>query len=238
MTQAEEQNLGSGAMFDSIAHRYDAVNRVLSLGTDQSWRRKTVKALQLGTQGRVLDLATGTADVALEILKQHPDATVIGVDPSAEMLKIGKKKVAQAGLEPNISFVNGAAEALDFPDATFDGVTMAFGIRNAADRPRALREMLRVTKPGGRVAILELNEPEHGVLAPMARWHIRKVVPFLGGLLSGKQQYRYLQDSIADFPPADEFQAMMADAGFANEAALPILFGVAHVFIGTRPQTP
>ncbi len=237
MSETESDRLGSGAMFDAIAGRYDLVNRIMSFGTDQSWRRKTVAALKLDGEGQphVLDLATGTADVALEVLRQCPGATVTGADPSEKMLEVGREKIATAELQDRIALVTAAAEKLPFEDATFDGVTIAFGIRNVADRPAGLREMLRVTKPGGRVAILELNEPESGWTAPFAKLHIRKIVPFMGGLISGNKEYRYLQNSIAAFPSADEFTQTMRDAGFEIDDVIRITFGVAHVFVGRRP---
>src|SRR5262249_29476093 len=141
----------------------------------------------------------------------HPDATVVGVDPSQKMLAIAAEKAARASAP--IAFHEGDAQSLDFPNASFDGVTMAFGIRNVPDRPRALREMARVTRRGGRVAILELAEPRRGPLGALARFHIHTVVPAIGGALSGAKEYSYLQRSIAAFPPSDEFAAMMEAAG-------------------------
>jgi demethylmenaquinone methyltransferase / 2-methoxy-6-polyprenyl-1,4-benzoquinol methylase len=236
-SDANPETLGSGQMFDAIAGRYDLVNRIMSFGTDHSWRRKTVAALKLGEHPNphVLDLATGTGDVALEVIRQHPSATVTGADPSEKMLEVGREKVKAAELEQQIKLVTGAAETLPFEDETFDGVTIAFGIRNVSDRPAGLREMLRVAKPGGRVAILELNEPESGWTAPFAKLHIRKIVPLVGGLISGNKEYRYLQNSIAAFPPASEFTQSMRDAGFEIDDVIRITFGVAHVFVGRRP---
>ncbi len=223
---------GSGAMFDGIAHRYDLVNRVISLGIDQSWRRKTVKALELQPGAKVLDLATGTADLALMIARLHPHVTIVGVDPSAKMLDVGRKKVTEAQLNERLELVVGDAQALDFPDRTFDGLCIAFGIRNVPDRLKGLREMARVTKAGGRVAILELSEPRGGVLGPLARFHVHNVVPTVGALLSGAKEYRYLQKSIAAFPPAREFEALMVEAGLRIVASTSLTFGVCHLYVG------
>jgi demethylmenaquinone methyltransferase/2-methoxy-6-polyprenyl-1,4-benzoquinol methylase len=231
---AESKTLGSGQMFDGIAARYDFVNRVISLGIDQSWRRKTVRALELGKDARVLDLATGTGDLALLIAGSVPDSRVVGLDPSRNMLDIAREKVAAAGLAERIELVEGDAEALPFPDASFDGVSIAFGIRNVPDRARALAEMARVTRPGGRVAVLELSEPRGGILAPLARFHVHTVVPWMGALLSGAKEYRYLQRSIAAFPPAEEFAAMMETAGLRARAVEPLTFGVCHLYVGER----
>ena len=227
---------GSGAMFDGIAPRYDLLNRVLSFGLDERWRRQTVAALQLGREARVLDLATGTADLAIRISRQYSDSTVTGVDPSAGMLAIGRDKVARVGVSERVELVVGDAQALPHPDDSFDGVCMAFGIRNVPDRPRALAEMARVTRPGGRVAILELSEPHSGLLGPLARFHIRVLVPRIGALLSGSREYRYLQRSIAAFPPPERFARIMADAGLQVVRVAPLTFGVCHLYVATpRP---
>jgi demethylmenaquinone methyltransferase / 2-methoxy-6-polyprenyl-1,4-benzoquinol methylase len=223
---------GSGAMFDGIAHRYDLVNRVISLGIDQSWRKKTVKALELQPGGRVLDLATGTGDLAIMVARAHPDVSVVGVDPSQKMLDVGRKKLRETGLNERIELEVGDAQALAFPDRSFDGLCIAFGIRNVPNRLQGLREMARVTKAGGRVAILELSEPRGGVLGPLARFHVHNVVPTIGALLSGAPEYRYLQKSIAAFPPAAEFEALMREAGLRIVASTSLTFGVCHLYVG------
>lgn len=231
-----EPKKGSGAMFDAIAHRYDLLNRVMSLGIDQRWRRRTVRALELPASAQVLDLATGTADVALAITRAHPDARITGLDPSERMLAIGRQKVAARGLDASIELLCGDAQALPFPDRSFDGVCIAFGIRNVPDRGRALREMARVTRPGGRIAVLELSEPGGGPLSALARFHIHTVVPRLGALLSGAPEYRYLQQSIAAFPPAAEFADLMRKSDLEVLRVQPLTFGVCHLFVAT-PRT-
>jgi demethylmenaquinone methyltransferase/2-methoxy-6-polyprenyl-1,4-benzoquinol methylase len=224
---------GSGAMFDGIAPRYDLLNRLMSFGLDRGWRRKTVRALALEPGARVLDLATGTADVAMAIARACPGCRVVGVDPSLGMLEVGRRKIADAGLAEQVSLQAGDAQALDFEDRSFDGVCIAFGIRNVPDRARALAEMARVTRPGGRVAILELSEPRRGLLAPLARFHIRKLVPRLGALLSGSREYHYLQSSIAAFPAPEDFADLMRAAGMDVLAVTPLSFGVCHLYVGT-----
>lgn len=224
---------GSGAMFDNIADRYDLLNRIISLGIDQSWRRKTVDALQLGEGAHALDLATGTGDLALMIARRAPAARVTGVDPSTGMLGVGTSKVVRAGLTDRIELLTGDAEDLPFPDNTFDGTTIAFGIRNVPDRQKGLREMARVTKAGGKIAILELSEPKGGFVAPFARFHVHTLVPWLGSLLSGKKEYRYLQKSIAAFPPAREFAETMKSCGLDVLQVTPLTFGVAHLYVAT-----
>jgi len=219
-------------MFDGIAQRYDLVNRVISLGIDQSWRKKTVRSLELQPGARVLDLATGTGDLAIMVSRMHPEVTIVGVDPSAKMLEVGQKKLSEAGLDQRIQLEVGDAQALKFADNDFDGLCIAFGIRNVPDRLQGLREMARVTKPGGRVAILELSEPRGGVLGPLARFHVHSVVPAVGALLSGAKEYRYLQKSIAAFPPAAEFEALMVEAGMRIVSSTALTFGVCHLYVG------
>ena len=182
----------------------------------------------------MLDLATGTGDLALAILRRHPDATLVGVDPSPEMLAIAQSKVDRRGLSARVALEVGIAEELPFEDGRFDAVTIAFGLRNVPDRERALREMARVTRPGGRVAVLELGEPRGRVLGPLARFHIHRVVPRLGALLSGAREYRYLERSIAAFPPPDEVAAMMIRAGLDPLPAVPLTLGACHLFVALR----
>ena len=225
---------GSGAMFDRIAARYDTLNRILSLGVDRRWRRLAVRALALPPAARVLDLATGTADVALEVLRQHPDARVLGLDPSLQMLAIGRRKVRRAGHERSAELLLGDAQALPSSVRSFDGVTIAFGIRNVPDRARALAEMARVTKREGRVAILELMEPREGFLAPLARSFVRSLVPRVGALLSGAPEYRYLQRSMAAFPAPDAFAEAMRQAGLEPLETRPLTQGVVCLFVA-RP---
>ena len=230
--------LGSGAMFDAIAARYDRLNRILSLGLDHGWRRQTVRALNLDScdgSAEVLDLATGTADLALAVVRQHPGATVVGSDPSQGMLTVGEQKVGEAGYADRIHLEVGDAQALPYADDRFDGCCIAFGIRNVPDRARALREMARVTRSGGRVAILELAEPERGLLALGARFYIRVVVPRVGAWLSGAREYRYLQRSIEAFPPAPRFAELMTEAGLEVLEVRPLTFGVVNLYVARVP---
>jgi demethylmenaquinone methyltransferase/2-methoxy-6-polyprenyl-1,4-benzoquinol methylase len=225
------ERLGSGSMFDGIAERYDLVNRVISLGIDMRWRRRAVRALALGPKARVLDVATGTADLAILAAQAEPTATVVGIDPSERMLDIGREKVARHGLSSRIDLCSGDAEALPFDDGSFDAVSIAFGIRNVPDRDRALGEMARVTRPDGRVVVLELSEPPPGLMGPIARFHMRTLVPYVGGLISGASEYKYLVSSIIAFPPADEFGKKMERAGMHLLETDPLTFGVCHLYV-------
>ena len=228
---------GSGAMFDRIARRYDMLNRVLSLGLDQRWRRLTVAALRLEPGHRVLDLATGTSDLALAMLRSCPGASVVGLDPSPAMLEVARQKwqrqsaadgASPAALELGV----GEAEELPFEDGAFDAVAIAFGLRNVPDRERGLREMARVTRPGGRIAILELGEPRGPVLGRLARLHIHVILPRIGALLSGSREYRYLEKSIAAFPPPEQVTAMMERSGIEPLEARRLTFGACYLFVG------
>lgn len=228
---------GSGEMFDRIASRYDLLNRIISLGIDQRWRRRTVDALELRPGDTALDLATGTADLAILTARRREGTKVIGVDPSRNMLAVGDRKLAALGLTERVSLRYGAAEKLDLDDQSVDGITMAFGIRNVVDRPAALREMARVTRPGRRVAILELSDPEGGALSAMARFHIHTVVPWVGSVLSGSKEYRYLHRSIAAFPRPAAFADVMRESGLDVLSVQPMTFGVVCLYVATpRPR--
>ena len=229
---------GSGQMFDGIAHRYDLLNRIISLGIDQRWRKKTVAALALKTGDRVLDLATGTADLAIMVAETVPDVELVGLDPSRQMLAVGQRKLDDKKLAGRIALQEGDAQALPYPDDSFSAICMAFGIRNVPDRPKALREMARVTRKGGRIAILELAEPRDGLLSGFARFHVHTVVPWVGSLLSGSKEYRYLQRSIAAFPAASEFAKQMESCGLDILSVEPLTFGVATLYVATPHKEP
>jgi demethylmenaquinone methyltransferase / 2-methoxy-6-polyprenyl-1,4-benzoquinol methylase len=209
-------------MFDRIARRYDRMNRLMSFGVDRLWRRRLVRALgELSAGDRVLDVASGTADVALAIARTWSGVEVVGLDPSEGMLEVGRRKVAAADLAPRVSLVVGDARALPFPDDHFGAACIAFGIRNVPDRLQGLREMARVTRPGGRVVVLELSEPRGTPLAALARLHVHHVVPRLGAWLAGEQEYRYLQESIAAFPAPPAFAEELREAGLEVVAQRP-----------------
>ena len=238
MTGLEAPRPGSGEMFDRIAGRYDLLNRLLSLGIDRRWRRRAVAALGLPARARVLDLATGTGDLAIEIARRHPDARVIGLDPARGMLAVGREKVLRRGLSGRVLLVPGRAENLPFEDRSLDGLTIAFGIRNVPDRPAALREMARVLRAGARAVILELGEPRSGLLAPLARAWVRGVLPRVGRLLSDPGAYAWLATSMRAFPPPAEFARTMERAGLAPVEVHPLTLGVATLFVGTPAEEP
>jgi demethylmenaquinone methyltransferase/2-methoxy-6-polyprenyl-1,4-benzoquinol methylase len=217
-------------MFDGIAARYDLVNRVLSLGLDQRWRRALVRALGLAPGARVVDLATGTGDVAIAIARAIDGVRVLGIDPSAAMLREAARKIGAAGLGERIELARGDASALPVPTAAADAVAIAFGIRNVPDRRAALAEVRRVLVPGGRLAVLELTDPG----GALARLHVHRLVPRIGALFSSREPYGYLARSIAAFPPAAAFAAELADAGLEPEPPRPFGLGATHLFLARR----
>ena len=234
MSKRSPQADGSGAMFDRIARRYDLLNRLMSFGIDKIWRRKLLAALP--DHGQILDVATGTADVAIAIAQQDEQLSVTGLDPSVGMLEVGIEKVHANGLNKRVSLEVGDAQKMPYENDQFSGSCISFGIRNVPNRLLGLQEMARVTAPGGKVVVLELSEPKGGIMAALARLHVHYIVPFLGALISGDKEYRYLQTSIQAFPPAPEFVELMEKAGLERVSAQRLTFGTAHLYVGSVPQ--
>ncbi len=231
--QVRRDRLGGGAMFDRIARRYDWMNRVLSLGLDRSWRRRLLDALApLAPGEQVLDVASGTADVALAIARRYREVEVVGLDPSDGMLEVGRRKAMKGKLDGRVRLVVGDAQDLPWANDSFAASCIAFGIRNVPDRLAGLAEMNRVTRPGGPVCVLELSIPRGGPLGPIARFHVRHIVPRLGGLLAGDREYRYLAKSIEAFPTPDRFAALMEEAGIRQVRIDRQSFGSAHLYVG------
>jgi demethylmenaquinone methyltransferase/2-methoxy-6-polyprenyl-1,4-benzoquinol methylase len=218
-------------MFDRIAGRYDLLNRINSLGLDQRWRNRAVRALEILPGHRVLDLATGTGDLAISIAQRHREASVTALDPSSKMLDVARTKIIRSFRPLNIELRLGDAQALPFSDASFDRASIAFGIRNFPDRAKALRELARVLRPGGRLVILELSTPDSGILAPFARFHVSTIVPRVGALLSGEREYKHLEDSIAAFPPPEEFARLIESTGLEMERLERLTFGACAMYV-------
>lgn len=218
-------------MFDRIAPRYDLLNRLLSFRRDVAWRRAMIRALPQRDSLRVLDLATGTADVLLAMCRSgRRIERAVGVDKSAGMLSLGKQKASNLSAA---DFVHGDAQALSFADASFDAITIAFGIRNVPDVPAALREMRRTLRPGGRALILEFSTPANPLFRAIYFLYFRHVLPRIGALVSGDAQaYRYLNESAEAFPSGDAFVALMRDAGLCQVTARPLTFGIATLYTG------
>lgn len=207
---------GSGSFFDEIAPRYDLLNHVISLGLDTSWRRQAIS--QSLPSKSLLDVATGTADIALEVAKSHPSTRVVGIDPSPRMLSLARQKISTQPVPlQNLQLIEGTAESLPFDDSSFDAVVCAFGVRNFRDRDQGLREMARVLKPGGKLIVLELSMPSgHGFWDIATRFFVTEVMPRVASWISGNlRAYRYLSASMDAFPRADAFKQILGSAGFA-----------------------
>lgn len=223
MSEPSRENIHH--MFDAISPTYDRVNRVITLGMDQMWRRRFRKFMPKG--GRLLDLATGTGDQILALRDLASEA--IGLDLAEEMLEIGRKKCG-----PKIKMVCGSALDIPFEDSSFDVLTMSFGIRNVTDVDLAFREMVRVLKPGGRAMILEGAMANSKWIRPMHLFYIRQVLPRLGGLFSGhKSAYEYLNKTIETFPYGEEFCTWMKKNGFKTAASHSMTFGSVRLYVGS-----
>jgi demethylmenaquinone methyltransferase/2-methoxy-6-polyprenyl-1,4-benzoquinol methylase len=220
-------------MFDAVAPRYDFLNRVLSAGIDRYWRSRAVRMLSDEQPRRVLDVATGTADLAIKIERTlHPRKT-IGIDLSTEMLDRGRAKIEQKGLSPRISLRKADAADLPFADASFDAAFVAFGVRNFEDLDAGLGDIRRVLRPGGALVVLEFSSPRAFPIKQVYDWYSRRVLPRIGGLLSPDQgAYEYLPNSVAAFPDGTDFLRRMRSAGFADLEWTPLTFGIASLYKG------
>ncbi|MDE3154348.1 MAG: bifunctional demethylmenaquinone methyltransferase/2-methoxy-6-polyprenyl-1,4-benzoquinol methylase UbiE [Acidobacteriota bacterium] len=221
-------------MFDAIASRYDLLNHLLSAGIDRYWRARAIRALRLTGREALLDLCTGTADLAMAAARPGRAARVVGLDFAAAMLDIGRQKVARAGLARVVHLVRGDAMVLPLPDRSVDAVTIAFGIRNVADPLKAGRDIRRVLRPGGRLAILEFGLPPSRLVRAVYLWYFRHVLPLIGRLVSRHSlAYSYLPASVGTFPPPDEFAGLLRTAGFSDVRATPLTFGIVYLYEGT-----
>jgi demethylmenaquinone methyltransferase/2-methoxy-6-polyprenyl-1,4-benzoquinol methylase len=222
-------------MFAEIAPRYDLVNRMLSGGIDVWWRHVTVSRAAPPQTGAILDVCTGTGDLALAYRsKCGPDVRVVASDFCRPMLDRGIEKSAKTGAA--IEWVEADAMALPFPDATFDLVTVAFGLRNIADTSRGLEEMARVCKPGGRLAILEFSLPHNAIIRHGYLWYFRRVLPFIGNTVArnASDAYTYLNQSVEAFPSGKSLASLVRAAGFERVDMVPLTFGIATLSIATR----
>ncbi|HIJ96288.1 MAG TPA: bifunctional demethylmenaquinone methyltransferase/2-methoxy-6-polyprenyl-1,4-benzoquinol methylase UbiE [Desulfuromonadales bacterium] len=222
-------------MFGAIAPRYDFLNRLLSFGIDRRWRKKAVRLLKYRPDARILDVATGTGDVALEIARTTPTTVKItGADFCKEMVDRGRDKVAASPYADRIDFKVAPCEDLPFASDTFDSITIAFGIRNVVDRKLGLAEMWRVLRPGGRMLILEFSTPRSAFFRQIYYFYFRRLLPVVGGLFSRYNAYKYLPDSVLEFPSQEEFSRMISDAGFRNIHLHELTFGIATIYVGEK----
>lgn len=223
-------------MFDAIAPRYDLLNHLLSFGIDRLWRRKAVAMLKREAPKSILDVATGTADLAIRALTLSPER-IVGVDISETMLKLGREKVAAIGADRVIELQTGAAENLPFDDGTFDAAMVAFGVRNFENLRAGLSEIRRVLRPGCLLVILEFSRPERFPIKQLYRFYFRHIVPRVGRSISRHEHaYQYLPDSVDAFPSGDDFLAEMAACGFEDRSVRGLTFGIASLYSGrARP---
>ena len=220
-------------MFNSISGRYDFLNHFLSLGIDRAWRRKAISRLKASKPKRILDVATGTGDFAIEALKLNPDQ-VIGVDISDGMLDVGRKKLKARNLD-RIELRNADSEKLPFEDNYFDAVIVAFGVRNFENLELGLGEMLRVVKPGGQVVILEFSKPSKFPMKQLYNVYFTTILPTIGRWISRDQAaYRYLPESVKAFPDGKDFLNVLSGLGYKNPQCDPLTFGISSLYQGSK----
>lgn len=221
-------------LFNDIAPKYDLLNHLLSMNIDKGWRRKAMQCIEAGEKGKLLDVACGTGDFSIAAYRAGV-AEVIGIDISEQMVEIGRRKVEDLKLSPFIDLRSGDSEQMDFPEAVFDVVTVAFGVRNFEHLEAGLREMQRVLKPGGKVIILEFSMPERFPMKQLYRFYFRYILPTLGGWISGnKGAYTYLPESVMKFPQGKVFLEIMKNCGFVQLQQRKLSFGIASLYVGRK----
>ena len=222
-------------MFDSIAFRYDFLNRFLSAGIDIWWRKKAIKQLASLQPKHVLDVATGTADVALMTYDALKPEKITGIDISEGMLDFGRKKIAARGLENTIKLYTGDSENIGFADSTFDAVTVSFGVRNFQNLSKGLEEMRRVLKPGGKLVVLEFSKPKDSLFKGFYNLYMNHIAPGFGKMVAkNKDAYQYLNDSVQAFPEGDRFLSIMQEAGFKQTYLQSLTFGICTIYCGIK----
>lgn len=222
-------------MFNRIAPYYDFLNRLLSLGIDRAWRRRAIALLKAGQPRLILDVATGTADLAIESARRlHPEK-IVGIDIAAEMLDIGRTKLRRLGLDTIIELQEGDSENLPFPDNTFDALTVAFGVRNFENLEKGLSEMHRVLKPGGQAIILEFSKPSLFPFRQIFNGYFKYILPGIGRFTSkDPKAYRYLYESVQAFPDGADFLAIMEKTGYKSNRCTPLTLGICSIYSGEK----
>ena len=222
-------------MFNDIAKRYDFLNRLLSAGIDKGWRKKAIAELKEIQPEKILDVATGTADVALMTYKLLKPEKIIGIDISDGMIALGKEKIAKKGLTDFIELQNGDSEKINYTDNFFDAVTVAFGVRNFQNLEKGLSEMLRVLKPGGKLVILEFSKPCNTMFKSFYKFYMKIIAPKAGRMFAkNKDAYKYLNDSVQAFPEREQFTAIMKNAGYKNVYYKQLSLGICCVYCGSK----
>lgn len=234
----ENKDLGKkeqvAEMFNNISKKYDFLNHFLSLGIDISWRKKAVKHLKSEPQDIILDVATGTGDLAIAALKANPNK-VIGVDISKGMLEYGQKKLDKKGLNDKIELQLGDSEGLNFEDNKFSSVVVAFGVRNFEDLEKGLTDMYRVLKPGGKLVVLEFSKPTKFPFKQLYNFYFKNILPLLGKLISkDNSAYTYLPESVAAFPDGTNFTDLLEKIGYKTTTWKPLTFGISSIYTGVK----
>jgi len=219
-------------LFNRVASRYDALNTFFSLGMDSRWRKRLSD--EINGPALVLDVATGTGEVAMETVRNLRECRVVGSDPSARMLDLARRKVISSGLGGRIILARCGAENLPFRNGAFDAVTIAFGIRNTADPLKSLSEMERVLKPGGKAGIMEFAIPENKLFAPIYLFYFKNILPLVGSLFGTGSEYKYLSESTSAFPQRERFVKLMEKAGFTAGKTIELMMGVVVIYVGTK----
>ena len=234
----KEEQLGKkeqvAKMFNNISRRYDLLNHLLSLGIDITWRKKAIKMLKPQNPGLILDIATGTADFAIEALALNPQK-IIGVDISEGMLAVGRKKIAKMGLEDKIQLQLGDSEKLAFSDNKFDAIIVSFGVRNFENLEKGLEDMYRVLKPGGTTVIVEFSKPTVFPFKQLYTFYFKHVLPLIGRVISKDNvAYSYLPESVQTFPYGDKFLGVLNKIGYKNTVCRPLTFGISSIYTGQK----
>jgi len=222
-------------MFDAIAPRYDLLNHLLSAGLDRRWRTRAIGELHLGPGARIVDLCTGTGDLAIAAIQHRSTVSVVGVDFAGQMLRLAQEKLRKRHLTQSIRLVRGDAARIPLANGSCDAATIGFGIRNVAEPGRALEEIARVLRPGGRLAILEFGEPRLPGIRTLYSWYFRYLLPLVGRTVSRhRSAYSYLPASVGSFPSAPEFARMIGATDFSQVRVVPLTFGIVYLYVAQR----
>lgn len=223
-------------MFDNIAPAYDFMNRAMTFGIDRLWRAKAVDIIRQDGPGAILDVATGTADLAILMAKEMPGAMITGIDLSEGMIAAGEKKIGKSGLQDRVTLRRADCLDLPFEDASFDCVTVAYGVRNFEHLLEGYRQMLRVLRPGGMLCVIELSTPTSSLVKPFYQLYTRYIIPTVGRLVSDDvRAYSYLPESIAAVPQGEQMCRIMIDAGFTDATFRSLTFGTCTIYTARRP---
>jgi demethylmenaquinone methyltransferase/2-methoxy-6-polyprenyl-1,4-benzoquinol methylase len=221
-------------MFNNIAPKYDFINQLLSLGIHKGWRKKAIQLLKESKPKNILDIATGTADFAIEAMVLNPDK-VTGVDISEGMLNLGKEKIIKLKLQDKITLQLGDSENLVFPDNTFDGITVGFGVRNFENLEKGIADIYRVLTPNGTLVVLEFSKPTAFPIKQVYHFYFRYITPLVGKIFSkDNSAYTYLPESVNAFPAGEDFLNVLKKAGFKNTKAISLTFGIASLYVGKK----